>query len=53
MGAVVYIDMGLAKVDINPISTFLPCSVTFQFIQFILTAAALGLIYGKQKNSGE
>lgn len=49
MGSVVYSVMGLtmaAKIDINPIPIFLLYSVTFQFIQFVLTGAALGLIYG-------
>lgn len=50
IGAVVYSVMGFAmaaKIDINPISTFLLYSVIFQLIQFVLTGAALGLIYGK------
>ncbi len=50
MGAVVYSVMGIAmaaKIDINPISTFLFYSVIFQLIQFVLTGAVLGLIYGK------
>lgn len=50
IGAVVYSVMGFAmaaKIDINPISTFLFYSVVFQLIQFVLTGAVLGLIYGK------
>ena len=50
IGAVVYSVMGFAmaaKIDINPISTFLFYSVIFQLIQFVLTGTALGLIYGK------
>ena len=50
MGAVVYSVMGFAmaaKVDINPISTYLLYNLAFQLIQFVLTGAALGLIYGK------
>ncbi|MBV1881526.1 MAG: hypothetical protein KUG82_07825 [Pseudomonadales bacterium] len=50
MGAVVYSVMGFAmaaKVDINPISTYLVYNLAFQLIQFVLTGAALGLIYGK------
>ena len=49
IGAVVYSVMGFAmaaKIDINPISTFLFYNVIFQLIQFVLTGAALGLIYG-------
>ena len=49
IGAVVYSVMGfamVAKIEINPISTFLFYSVIFQIIQFVLTGAALGLIYG-------
>jgi len=49
IGAVVYSVMGfamVAKIDINPISTFLFYSVIFQLIQFALTGAALGLIFG-------
>jgi len=52
MGVVVYSVMGFAmaaKIDINPISTFLFYSVIFQLIQFVLTGAVLGLIYGKIK----
>ncbi len=50
VGAVIYSVMGFAmaaKIDINPISTFLLYSLIFQCIQFVLTGAALGLIYGK------
>ena len=50
MGAVVYSVMGFAmaaKIDINPISTFLFYSVVFQLIQFTVTGVVLGLIYGK------
>jgi len=36
-----------AKIDINPISTFLLYSVIFQLFQCVLTGVALGLIYGK------
>jgi len=49
IGAVVYSVMGFAmaaKIDINPISTFLFYSVIFQLIQFVLTGAALGFIFG-------
>lgn len=50
IGVVVYSVMGLAmvaKIDINPVSKFLFYSIAFQFIQFVLTGAALGLIYGR------
>jgi len=50
MGTIVYSVMGFAmaaKIDINPISTFLLYSVIFQLLQCVLTGAALGLIYGK------
>ena len=52
MGAIVYSIMGfatVAKIDINPVSTFLIYGVVFQVIQFVLTGAALGLIYGYNK----
>ena len=50
IGSVVYSVMGFAmaaKVDINPISSYLLCNLAFQLIQFVLTGAVLGLIYGK------
>lgn len=50
IGLMVYSVMGFAmaaKIDINPISTFLIYNTIFQFIQFALTGAALGIIYGK------
>ncbi|MCF6257015.1 MAG: DUF1761 domain-containing protein [Gammaproteobacteria bacterium] len=50
LGTVVYSVMGFAmaaKIDINPISSYLVYSAVFQLVQFILTGAALGLIYGK------
>ena len=50
MGSVVYSVLGFAmaaKIDINPISTFLLYSLMFQFIQYVLTGAALGFIYGR------
>ncbi len=50
VGLIVYSAMGFAmaaKIDINPISTYLLYNMGFQFIQFVLTGAALGLIYGK------
>ena len=50
VGLIVYSVMGFAmaaKIDINPISTYLLYNMGFQFIQFVLTGAVLGLIYGK------
>lgn len=50
IGLVVYSVMGfamVAKIDINPISTFLIYGIIFQFIQFFITGTALGLIYGR------
>ncbi len=50
VGSIVYSVMGFAmaaKIDINPISTYLLSNLAFQFIQFVLTGAVLGLIYGK------
>lgn len=50
IGLVVYSVMGFAmaaKIDINPISTFLIYGIIFQFIQFFITGTALGLIYGR------
>jgi len=50
IGAIVYSVMGFAmaaKIDINPISTYLLYNLAFQFIQFVFTGAVLGLIYGK------
>ena len=49
-GAVIFSVMGFAtaaKININPVSTFLIHSVIFQIIQFVLTGTALGLIYGR------
>jgi len=50
MGLVVYSVMGFAmaaKVDINPISTYLLYNAAFQLIQYVVTGIALGLIYGR------
>jgi len=50
MGVVVYSVMGFAmaaKIDINPISTYLTYNAIFQFIQYLVTGIALGIIYGK------
>lgn len=51
IGLMTYTAMGFAtaaKIQIEPISTFLIYHTTFQFIQFTLTGTALGLIYGKK-----
>lgn len=51
VGLLVYSVMGfatVAKTNINPVSTFLIYHTIFQFIQFSVTGAALGLIYGKK-----
>ncbi|MCL4677619.1 MAG: DUF1761 domain-containing protein [Alphaproteobacteria bacterium] len=50
IGLLVYSVMGFAtaaKMDINPVSTFLLYHTAFQFLQFTITGAALGLIYGR------
>jgi len=54
MGSEVYSVMGFAMaatININPISTFLFYCVIFQLIQFVLTCAVPGLIYGKIKQA--
>ncbi len=38
----------VAKMDINPISTLIIYGTLFQLIQFTITGAALGLIYGRK-----
>ncbi|MFQ5443024.1 MAG: hypothetical protein ACE5EK_00265 [Nitrospinales bacterium] len=51
IGLMTYTAMGFAtaaKIQIEPISTFLLYHTVFQFIQFVLTGAALGLIYGRK-----
>lgn len=50
-GLLIYTVMGfatVAKMNINPVSTFLIYHTVFQAIQFVITGAALGLIYGKK-----
>jgi len=50
MGSVVYSVLGFAmaaKIDINPISTFLLYSLMYQFIQYVITGSVLGFIYGR------
>lgn len=54
IGLMVYTVMGFAtaaKIEIEPISTFLAYHTIFQLIQFIVTGAALGLIYGRSLNT--
>lgn len=49
-GLVIYSVMGfatVAKFNINPISTFLIYHTIFQLLQFIVTGAAIGLIFGR------
>jgi len=51
IGLMTYTAMGFAtaaKILIEPVSTFLIYHTLFQTIQFTLTGAALGLIYGKK-----
>lgn len=50
IGLMVYTVMGFAtaaKMQIEPVSTFLMYHTIFQFIQFTVTGAALGFIYGR------
>lgn len=50
-GLLIYTVMGFAtaaKMNINPIATFLAYHTVFQFIQFLVTGAVLGLIYGRR-----
>ena len=52
VGLLIYTVMGFtmaAKININPISTFLAYHTAFQLIQFTLTGAALGLVYGRKQ----
>ena len=54
IGLMVYTVMGFAtaaKIQIEPISTFLAYHTVFQLIQFTTTGAVLGLIYGRIPNS--
>ncbi len=52
IGAIVYSVMGFAmaaKIDINPISTYLLYNLMFQSIQFVITGSMLGMIFGRFK----
>ena len=52
IGLMVYSVMAFAmaaKIDINPVSTYLIYSTAFQIIQFVITGTALGLIYGRKE----
>jgi hypothetical protein len=56
IGLMVYTVMAFAtaaKFQIEPVSKFLVYHAMFQFIQFILTGTALGLIYGRQPNPSQ
>ncbi len=51
IGLLIYTVMGfatVAKFNINPISTFLFYHTGFQFLQFTISGAALGLIFGRK-----
>ena len=51
IGLMTYTAMGFAtaaKIQIEPVSQFLLYHTVFQAIQFTLTGAALGLIYGRK-----
>lgn len=50
IGLLIYTVMGFgtaAKFNIEPIGTFLAYHTVFQFLQFTITGAALGLIFGR------
>jgi hypothetical protein len=50
IGLLIYTVMGFAtaaKFNINPIETFLVYHTCFQFLQFTITGAVLGLIFGR------
>lgn len=50
IGLMIYTVQGFAtaaKMDINPVTTYLLYHTFFQLLQFIVTGIALGLIYGK------
>lgn len=54
IGLMTYTAMGFAtaaKIEINPISTFLLYHTVFQTIQFVMTGTALGLIFKQPKTS--
>ena len=39
-----------AKIEVNPISTFIMIQIAFHSIQFVLTGAVIGLIFGRLKS---
>jgi hypothetical protein len=50
IGLLIYTVMGFAtaaKFEISPVSTFLAYHTVFQFLQFTISGAALGLIFGR------
>jgi hypothetical protein len=54
-GLLVYTTQGFAmaaKIDINPVSTYLVYHTIFQAIQFIIAGAALGAIFGRRNSDG-
>jgi hypothetical protein len=54
-GLLIYTVMGFAtaaKMRIEPVGEFLAYHTAFQFVQFLLTGAALGLIYGRRPEQG-
>ena len=56
IGLLIYSVMGLAipaKMNIEPIGEYLAYHTVFQTIQFLLTGAALGMIYGRIDTSGK
>ncbi len=54
IGLLIYSVMGfttVAKFDINPIGKFLAYHTVFQFLQFTITGAVLGLIFADPRDS--
>lgn len=55
IGLLIYSVMGfatVAKFNIHPVSTFLAYHTVFQFLQFSISGAALGLIFGRTVETG-
>ena len=55
IGLLIYSVMGFAtgaKFDIHPISTFLIYHTIFQLLQYTISGAALGLIFGRKFETG-
>ncbi len=56
IGLLIYTVMGFAtaaKFEINPIATFLTYHTVFQLLQFTISGAALGLIFGRKNKEAE